>query len=80
MYIGFDIGGTKTEIIVLDADGQTHFKKRIATVHHYDEFINNIHSLVTEAELAVGCTCSVGIGLPGVVDPKTMQIKNANNW
>lgn len=78
MYIGFDIGGTKTEIIVLDNEGKTHFKKRIATVHHYAEFIDNIHSLVTEAELAVGETCSVGIGLPGVIDPKTSLIKNAN--
>lgn len=78
MYIGFDIGGTKTEIIVLDSEGKTHFKKRIATVHHYSEFINNINLLVTEAELAVGKICSVGIGIPGVVDPKTSLIKNAN--
>jgi len=78
MYIGFDIGGTKTEIVVLDDEGQERFKKRIATVHQYPDFINNISELVAEAELAVGETCSVGIGLPGVVDPKTLLIKNAN--
>lgn len=78
MYIGFDIGGTKTEIIVLDTAGKTHFKKRIVTTHDYPVFLHNIHQLVTEAEQAVGQTCSVGIGLPGVVDPKTSLIKNAN--
>ncbi|WP_413698722.1 ROK family protein [Psychromonas sp. KJ10-10] len=78
MYIGFDIGGTKTEIIVLDEEGKTHFKKRILTVHEYTEFINNIYALILEAEQAVGMTCSVGIGLPGVLDPKTSQVKNSN--
>ncbi|RKF18550.1 ROK family protein [Alginatibacterium sediminis] len=78
MYIGFDIGGTKTEIIVLDAHGEQHFKKRIPTEHDYQGFLNNIESLVLEAERSVGGACSVGIGLPGVLDPRTGLIKNAN--
>lgn len=78
MYIGFDIGGTKTEIIVLDDNGETHFKKRIKTVHNYTEFINNICELVLEAEQAVNQSCSIGIGLPGVLDPKTSFVKNSN--
>jgi fructokinase len=78
MYIGFDIGGTKTEVIVLDDAGKTHFKKRIATAHQYHSFIENILALVIEAEQTVGQSCTIGIGLPGVLDPKTSCVKNSN--
>lgn len=78
MLIGFDIGGTKIEVCVIDNDGETRFKKRIATPQSYDEFVTIVAALITLAEESVGETCSVGIGLPGTVSPATDLIKNAN--
>ncbi len=78
MHIGFDIGGTKTEIIVLDKAGEVQLKKRIATLHDYPQFINNIVSLVSEAEFKVNHRCTIGIGIPGVVNPRDGLVKNAN--
>ncbi|MCL6270790.1 ROK family protein [Sansalvadorimonas sp. 2012CJ34-2] len=79
MHIGFDVGGTKTEIIVIDKHGETHFSKRISTVHNYQSFIDCIIELTSEAEQAVNGACTVGLGIPGVVNPKNGLVKNANS-
>ncbi len=78
MLIGFDIGGTKIEVCVLDNSGQTQFKKRISTPKNYPDFVTAVSELVVLAETEVGESCEVGIGLPGAVSPVTGLIKNAN--
>ena len=35
MRLGVDLGGTKTEIIALDAGGRNGLRRRIATVRDY---------------------------------------------
>ena len=79
MKIGIDLGGTKTELVVIDRDSEIIFQKRIATpAQSYDDIILSIKSLVAEAEQQAQVTCSVGIGTPGAVSQLTGKIKNSN--
>lgn len=80
MRIGIDLGGTKIEAIVLAPDGDIPFRRRVATPRgDYDGTIEAIASLVGEAEAAIGCAASVGIGMPGAISPATGLVKNANS-
>ncbi|MEI8395657.1 MAG: ROK family protein [Rhodospirillaceae bacterium] len=81
MRIGIDLGGTKTEGIVLDDAGQDLARHRIATPRDdYDGTIATIVSLVSRLEYAAGGRrASVGIGIPGTISPATGLIKNANS-
>lgn len=80
LQFGIDLGGTKTEIIVLDANGQTHLRHRIATPSHdYHAIIEAISGLVRQAQGDCRATeFSLGIGIPGAISPATGLIKNAN--
>lgn len=79
--IGIDLGGTKTEIIVLNGASETLYRTRIPTVRDdYAATLNDLESLVLGAEQAVGVQhLPVGIGIPGTVSRKTGFIKNANS-
>jgi len=78
--IGIDLGGTKTEIAVLDANsGAELYRKRIPTERTYDGVVRGIRDLVQAAEKEVGRMCSVGIGIPGTVSRETGLVKNANS-
>jgi fructokinase len=81
MYrLGIDLGGTKIEIIALDADGQEKFRQRIATPQgNYTATIQSIVQLVRHAEAALGAAGSVGIATPGSVSTVSGRIKNANS-
>ena len=45
MKIGIDLGGTKTEGILIDQDGNELKRKRIKTEKNYDGTINGIVSV-----------------------------------
>ena len=67
MRIGVDLGGTKTEAVVLDGDGRERFRRRLATPRDdYDGTVAAVVALVAEAERAAGVSCSVGVGIPGI--------------
>lgn len=78
--IGIDFGGTKTEIIALQSDnGKELYRKRIPTRRDdYDGTVQDFTRLVLEAEQALGTTCSVGIGMTGLVARETGVAQNAN--
>jgi fructokinase len=77
--IGIDLGGTKIEIVALDARGEECFRKRIATPRgDYRATVAAIAALVHDAEAAVG-PATVGIGMPGTISPATGLVKNANS-
>lgn len=79
MRFGIDLGGTKTEILGLGKDGQEVYRKRIPTRKEtYEHIVEDITSLVLEAEQELGQKGTVGVGIPGAVSPKTGLIKNAN--
>lgn len=80
MRIGVDLGGTKTEAIVMDDDGKVLFRERTPTPqkHGYDAVLDNIISLVSELETRCGESCRVGIGTPGAISSVTGFLKNSN--
>lgn len=79
--IGIDLGGTKTEVILLDGASRELFRTRIPTARDdYNATLHNIVGLVAQAEAAAGqARLPVGIGIPGSVSRKTGLVKNANS-
>jgi fructokinase len=79
MRIGIDLGGTKIEVIALDANERERFRKRVPSPRgDYPGTIEAVASLVRDAEQAAG-PASVGIGMPGAISPATGLVKNANS-
>ncbi|KXS47140.1 MAG: fructokinase [Marinobacter sp. T13-3] len=78
--IGVDLGGTKTEVILLDKDSHAHFRKRVPTPREdYQAVLATIRDLVTEAECQSGeRDLPVGVGIPGSVSGVTGKVKNSN--
>jgi fructokinase len=80
MRIGIDLGGTKTEGIVLDSDGREVARRRVDTPEgSYAAGVQAIVDLVHALEAEVGAPCSVGVAHPGAISPTTGLIKNANS-
>ena len=71
MKIGIDVGGTKTEGILLDPNGTEIDRKRINTEKNYDGTINGIVSIVNHFEDKHGRAESVGMGMPGAISNDT---------
>ena len=70
MRLGVDLGGTKIEAVVLDANGEVAWRKRVPTPQgNYDLILSTIVELVAEAKQANGMSESspVGIGTPGAL-------------
>lgn len=81
MRIGIDFGGTKTEIIALDArNGKELYRQRIPTARDdYDVTVKTICDLINRAEKALGRKATIGIGIPGSISRDTGTVKNANS-
>lgn len=80
MRIGIDLGGTKIEGVVLDADGRELARERIATPQgDYQATVRAVAELALRLERQVGRPCSVGVGTPGSLSPFTGLIRNANS-
>jgi fructokinase len=80
LRFGLDLGGTKIEIIALDARGHTLLRRRIATpAGDYEQAVRALAELVHAAEQELGAQGSVGVGIPGALSPASGLIKNANS-
>ena len=79
MKIGIDLGGTKTEGILIDNDGKELTRHRIKTQKNYEGTIDGIKSIVNNFENKFGVVESVGIGMPGAVSADSSLVKNANS-
>ncbi|HUT06074.1 MAG TPA: ROK family protein [Nitrosopumilaceae archaeon] len=79
MYkIGIDLGGTKTEGILLDDSLNTIERKRLSTPKDsYQEIINTIYDLVNDLSSKIE-DFTLGICTPGVISKKTGLLKNSN--
>lgn len=76
---GVDLGGTKTEIVTLDAEGREVFRRRVPTPRgDYGAIVRGIAELVAATDASVGAPGQVGVGIPGAISPATGLIKNAN--
>jgi fructokinase len=79
--IGIDLGGTKIEGIVLDAQGKEFFRKRVETQQEkgYAHILSRIKGLYDELVAGIqGAPHTFGIGTPGAVSPRTGFLKNSN--
>ena len=69
MYIGLDIGGTKTELGVFSEELERLYTARIATIKEsYTDFLSSIVQLVISADKACGLGKAIGVGMPGLRD------------
>jgi fructokinase len=80
LRIGIDLGGTKTEGIVMDDSGEILARERRPTpqANGYHAILTNIHDLVLELERHIGARCRIGLGMPGAISTKTGLLKNSN--
>jgi len=80
LRIGIDLGGTKTEGIVMDDSGKILARKRRPTpqANGYHAILTSIRDLVVELERHSGAHCRVGLGMPGAISTKTGLLKNSN--
>ncbi|MGK0444453.1 MAG: fructokinase [Bermanella sp.] len=85
VLLGIDLGGTKIEIIALDANGNSLYRTRTQTPKHPDHAAQ--YQLIIEAITKLVKTCEhqldvhgspLGIGIPGSEASATGLIKNAN--
>ena len=80
---GIDLGGTKIEIIALDAAGGELLRQRTPTPHEdYDAIVEAVGALVDSAERALELparSASVGIGTPGSRSRATGLLRGSNS-
>jgi fructokinase len=81
--IGIDLGGTKTESILLGADGSTILRQRRPTPRDggYEATVTMVATMIGEAaaQLPRGTPYTVGVGIPGSIDAKNGLVRNANS-
>lgn len=77
--IGIDLGGTKTEVALLDPGGAIALRRRAPTPAGYAATVAQIGAMVEAAEAEAGVTASVGVGIPGSESPATGLIRGANS-
>lgn len=77
--LGIDLGGTKTEIVALDAAGAVRLRRRAPTPPDYAGVIGLIGGLVEAAETELGARGTVGVGIPGSLSPATGLVRGANS-
>jgi fructokinase len=80
LRIGIDLGGTKIELLALDADGREVYRKRVPTPQgDYSATVEAVISLVGNAEKELKAKATLGIGIPGALSRATGLVKNANS-
>jgi fructokinase len=80
MLIGIDWGGTKIEGVALTGDGKELLRVREDTPRHdYPGCINLICELIARIERETGQTGSIGIGIPGSLEPRSRLGKGASS-
>ena len=79
MRIGIDLGGSKTEGVVLDARGDQRLRLRRPTPQHlgYQAVLENVATLVVALEQDIDSRCTIGIATPGTLNPDG-SVKNSN--
>ena len=79
MQIGFDVGATKIESVVLEDSGEENFRERTDCPKDYNSVIKNISEITKSLEKKLNTSLPVGVCHPGVHSPQTGLIKNAPN-
>ena len=83
IHFGIDVGGTKIEIIAIDATGRELLRRRVPTPHEdYAAIIEAIGGLVDAAERTLAVeprSTQVGIGTPGSRSRATGLLRGSNS-
>ncbi len=80
MLIGIDWGGTKIEGVAMQADGVELLRLRVGTPRHdYRGCLLSIKNLVADLESKTGQRGSIGIGIPGSLEPVSRLGKGASS-
>ena len=81
--MGVDLGGTKIEVIALDASGATRLRRRVPTPQDdYESILDRVVALVVEAERECGVALGaarVGVGTPGSLSRATGLLRGSNS-
>ena len=81
---GIDLGGTKIEGAILDAEhpdaAVCRLRRETVAANGYEFILEQIVGVVRDLEKRSGFACPgvIGIGTPGAVEPSTGAIKNSN--
>jgi fructokinase len=77
--MGIDLGGSKTEVIVLDPDQQPVYRERVATpASSYAEILTLLTELVNGVQAKLRLDMSIGVGIPGAISPRSGLLRNSN--
>ena len=77
--LGIDLGGTKTELVILNDNAESIYRKRVETpANDYEAILTLLSHLVNEAETFAGKKLTVGIGTPGAISPRSGLLRNSN--
>jgi fructokinase len=81
--IGIDLGGTKTEVVLLDPDGHPQLRERTSTprrrTNEYETILANTVGMADKALARIpGRESTIGICIPGIIDAGTGRVINAN--
>jgi predicted NBD/HSP70 family sugar kinase len=83
LRVGVDIGGTKTESVLLAADGAVLHQLRLPTGYGADAVVASAIEAITGLASAAGRTVSefgsIGVGIPGTVDSTSGLVSHAIN-
>ncbi|TQJ29585.1 ROK family protein [Microbacterium sp. SLBN-146] len=83
MRIGLDVGGTKTDAVALDPSGALAGRVRVPTGWGASAVIRTIVEAVAllreDAGIPADEVASIGIGIPGQVEPGTARVVHAVN-
>ena len=80
LRFGIDLGGTKVELLALNAHGEELWRQREFTPQgDYWGTLYVIRDLVSAAERQLGAKGTVGIGTPGALSKATGRLKNSNS-
>lgn len=81
--VGLDIGGTKTDAVAVGADGAILVRSRRPTGRGdaaiVGGVIDGVRALQQEGGFSIEDVVSVGVGIPGVVDPSSGRVLHAVN-
>jgi fructokinase len=81
--LGIDMGGTKIEIIALDAEGRERLRSRVPTPRdEYEGTLGAIANLVRDAEHSLAIPpgrATIGIGTPGSISRATGLLRGSNS-
>jgi fructokinase len=78
--IGLDVGGTKIEGVVLDADNRIVLRERVATegAKGYAHILDRVAQIAEACRREAPECAAIGIGTPGAISTRDGTMKNSN--